>query len=295
MPTLRQLRYLVAIAEHKHFGRAADACAITQPALSQQMAELEADLGSKLVERTGRGVALTELGADIVARARDILASMADLEGAARGENRILGPLRLGVIPTVAPYMMPALLDVFRQQLPGIELQIQEALSASLLSRLSAGMLDLALLALPVTNPGLETMPLFDDSFFLVVRADRRPAEPINAGTALANELLLLEDGHCLRDQAVAFCGGADQRLRSQFGAASLATLVELVAGGLGCTLVPAMALEALIARDSRLVSIPFNEPHPVRKIGLAFRATSTVKPVFRRLAGQIREKYERR
>lgn len=288
MITLRQLRYLDALAQTGHFGRAADACAISQPALSQQIAELEAGLGARLVERTPRGATLTEAGTAVVERAHAILAAVGDLESVARPGTSLAGVVRLGVIPTIAPYLLPRVLPALQAAYSDTQFRIRETVSAMLLAELGAGSLDVVIMALPVAAPGIETLPLFDDRFVFVAPAASAPAGPIAATGLDAYNLLLLEDGHCLRDQALDACGLADLDLRAQLGATSLSTIVQLVAAGLGCTLVPAMALDTLVA-DPRLTAIEFSAPAPSRCIGLAYRATTSRRAGFAALGEVVR------
>ncbi len=282
MPTLRQLRYLVALADHGHFGRAASSCAVSQPALSQQIADLEARLGVDLVDRRGRGAALTETGVLIVSRARAILSSVKDLTRAAAGTDALIGPMVLGVIPTIAPYLLPAALPAMQAAFPNARFAIREAVSATLISELRAGTLDLILLALPIAGEDLENLPLFEDAFHLATALADAPAGPMDPTDLNLASLLLLDEGHCLRDQALSVCGTTDPSLRAQLGATSLATLVQLVAAGLGQTLIPEMALPALA--DPRIAITPFAQPRPSRTIGLAYRSTSSLKTAFARL-----------
>jgi LysR family hydrogen peroxide-inducible transcriptional activator len=289
MPTLRQLRYLTALATHGHFGRAADACAVSQPAMSQQIADLEAELGARLIERGPRGAKLTETGVEIAARARGILSAVGDLSKAARGGEDLTGPLRLGVIPTIAPYLLPKALPAMRALYPAVEFRVREAVSATLLTELTNGGLDLLLMALPAEGEGVETLPLFEDGFVLVTAADDAPKGPVDPATLAPETLLLLDDGHCLRDQALSVCGLADAALRAQLGATSLATLVQLAAAGLGRTFVPEMALETLVSHDPRVRATAFKKPIPSRTIGLAYRSTASSKTAFARLGEAIK------
>lgn len=282
MPTLRQLRYLVALADQGHFGRAALACSVSQPALSQQIADLEARLGVGLVDRRGRGATLTETGLLIVARARAVLSSVQDLTNAATGIDALVGPVALGVIPTIAPFLLPSALPSMQKAFPEASFAIREAVSATLISELRNGRLDLILLALPVLGDDLETVPLFEDGFHLATALADSPGVPMDPANLNLATLLLLDEGHCLRDQALSLCGTADPGLRTQLGATSLATLVQLVAAGLGQTLIPEMALQALA--DPRIAITPFVQPGPTRTIGLAYRSTSSRKAAFARL-----------
>jgi LysR family hydrogen peroxide-inducible transcriptional activator len=295
LPTLRQLRYLVALDAHRHFGRAADACGATQSTLSAGLQELEAVLGARLVERTKRRVLMTPLGAEVVVRARKLLQDAEDIGALVRGSGQPLsGPLRLGVIPTVGPYLLPKVLPRLRRDYPDLRLYLREDLTARLLDRLSDGDLDLVLLALPYRADEFECEALFADPFFLVCPPGHPlAASPLVPGTlAAAADLLLLEEGHCLREHALAACalpalpGTLDHR---QVLGTSLATLVQMVAGGLGVTLLPGMALDCGILVGTDLVSRSLGDDAPARTIGLAWRTSCPRKAEFRRLGEAIR------
>jgi len=275
MTTLRQLRYLDALARTGHFGHAADEVSVTQPALSMQIKELEEALGVPLVERLPRGARLTPDGVEIAARARRILEDVRDLEAVAQSRAGLLaGTLRLGVIPSVAPYLLPRLLATLSRQYPDLDLHINETQTARLVEMLLAGGLDLLLLALPIPTPGVATRPLFDDPFLLA--APTTAPETADPYDLLAREpILLLEDGHCLRDQALSFCaeraaGGVDP-----YGASTLATVIQMVAAGLGVTLLPQMAASVETGRAAAIRLQRFPLPEPARSIGLAWRETS--------------------
>lgn len=274
--TLRQLRYLVAVADTLHFGRAASACHVSQPSLSTQIQQLEDALGVGLVERTQRRVLLTPAGREVVARARRILGEVSDLAAFARGAGVPLsGELRLGVIPTLAPYYLPGVLPALRRDHPDLKLLLREDLTGRLLDMLRAGRLDALILALPVEDPGLETAPLFDEPFHVAMPAGHPlAAHPTVTERDLQGErLLLLEDGHCFRDQALAVCGfDAAGGERDGFAGTSLNTLCEMVAGRIGVTLLPALAAaRAPAGVDTR----PFAAPAPSRRMGLVWRRGS--------------------
>lgn len=288
MVTLRQLRYLTAVAERGHFSRAAEHCAISQPSLSQQIAELETELGVRLFDRSGRKVTLTDMGRAIVPRANAILSAVADLSRvASEGEQR-LQAIRLGVIPTIAPFLLPVALPAIRRLCGSSGFRVREATTKTLLSEIRNNTLDVALLALPVDEAGIETQNLFEDPFFLATPANQRVKGPLAVADVDAGALLLLDDGHCLRDQALTLCGVAAGDLREQLGATSLATLANLVAAGLGQTLVPKMALDAHFAGDRRIRIVPFKKPLPARTVGLAFRSTASNKTAIRQLGEAI-------
>ncbi len=288
--SLRQLRYFDALARSLHFGRAAEQCAVTQPALSMQIQELEKELGAALIERTRTGAKLTPEGEEVARRAGQILASVRDLADHARHTGRVLaGPLRLGVIPTIAPYVLPKLLPALRAAYPDLDLHLREAQTQYVLADLAGGRLDAVLLALPVDEPEIETLELFGDAFVLAMPAGRPVANKTLATPKLfENErLLLLEEGHCLRDQALSFCSLKQVRNLGTFGTTSLSTLVQMVANGFGVTLLPKMSLETEAQRsDIRLLA--FAPPEPSRKIGLAWRKSSPRRRDFAELGAMI-------
>jgi LysR family hydrogen peroxide-inducible transcriptional activator len=287
MPTLRQLRYFSALAKHRHFGRAAEACAVTQPALSMQIRELERMLEVDLVERRPGDVVLTEVGAEVARRGERILAAERDLVDFARHRGRLLaGRLMLGVIPTVAPYLLPKILPALQQRFPDLRIEMRETQTRILLEELARGALDLLILALPVAEADVETLCLFDDPFLLAVPADEvRPRTTrVAADDVDSQRLILLEEGHCLRDQAVAYCGNTRQDGAIGLGATSLTTVMQMVANGYGVTLLPQMAADAE-GRDRRVKLLGFMPPRPGRTIGLAWRRTSPRKADFVALA----------
>jgi LysR family hydrogen peroxide-inducible transcriptional activator len=288
MVTLKQLRYLTALAEHRHFGRAADACAVTQPALSMQIRELEKDLGVDLVERRPGEVLLTETGFEVAQRAERVLAGARDLTDFARHSGRTLsGRLRLGVIPSLAPYLLPRVLPALQQRHRDLRVELRETQTRTLMEELARGALDAVLLALPVEESDIETLTLFEDPFLLAVpAADARTAKArVDSRDIDPRRLILLEEGHCLRDQALAFCG-ARLDTPTGLGATSLATVMQMVANGYGVTLLPRIALP-VEARDERVKVLRFRDPEPTRQIGLAWRRTSPRKADFVAL-GQI-------
>lgn len=283
MPTLRQLRYFDALAAQAHFGRAAEQAHVTQPALSMQIADLERELGVPLVERQPRGAVLTEDGEEVARRARAILLAVEDLVDYARHHRQPLtGGLRVGVIPTIAPYLLPRVLPILKRRYPELRLKLRESQTAVLVSEILAGQLDAALLALPVEDAGIETMALFDDPFLLAMPHDHRLADrEMVAAVEIAGEpLLLLEEGHCLRDQAMAVCRGAGVKQFDTFGATSLSTLSELVINGYGITLLPEVCVP-FEARRRRLAVRPFADPAPKRTLALAWRRSSPRKADF--------------
>lgn len=288
--SFRQLRYFEALANSLHFGKAAEQCAVTQPALSMQIQALEEELGVVLIERTRAGAKLTPEGEEVARRARHILASVRDLADYARHTGRVLsGPLRLGVIPTIAPYVLPKLLPALRARYPGLDLHLREAQTQYVLADLAGGRLDVALLALPVDAPDVETLTLFDDAFVLAMPASR-PLHCRERATPqlLENErLLLLEEGHCLRDQALSFCSLHKVKNLDTFGTTSLSTLVQMVANGFGVTLLPTMSLETEAKRGD-IELLDFEAPEPSRKIGLVWRTSSPCQRDFSELGAEI-------
>ncbi|MBZ6078117.1 hydrogen peroxide-inducible genes activator [Microvirga puerhi] len=276
MITLRQLRYLTAIAETRHFGRAAALCHVTQPALSMQIQELEQSLGCHLVERRRNAVDLTADGQEVARRGAAILASVADLEDYARREKPpLVGLLRLGIIPSIAPYLLPRALPSLHERYPHLELRIRETQTASLVEELIRGDLDLIIAALPLDRPELDTLNAFQDRFLVArqARAHRRKSERMDPSALATEHLLLLEEGHCLRDQALSVCGALSPNIQMAFGASSLSTVMHLVANGYGVTLLPEMAAD--IERTDRVQLIRFADPEPMRMIGLAWRRSS--------------------
>jgi LysR family transcriptional regulator, hydrogen peroxide-inducible genes activator len=295
MITLKQLRYLAALAEHRHFGRAAEACAVTQPALSMQMRDLEKDLGVDLVERRPGEVILTEVGGEVVRRAERVLAAARDLTEFARHSGRLLtGRMRLGVIPTLAPYVLPQILPALQSRHPQARIELRETQTRNLMDELERGALDAVLLALPVDAADIETLPLFGDPFLLAVPAadPRSDRTRIDARDIDMRRLILLEEGHCLRDQALAFCGTrieASSAGATGLGATSLSTVMQMVANGYGVTLLPRIALP-VEARDERVKVLRFRDPEPARQIGLAWRRTSPRRADFLALGEIVRE-----
>ena len=281
--TLRQLRYFDALARHSHFGRAAAACSISQPALSMQIKELEDTLGAVLIERGGRQVRLTRIGEEAASRVRDILRSVDELGDFARASRgRFAGRLRLGMIPTIAPYLLPAVIADLTRTHPELEIHVREALTSKLIEELAEGRLDTAIVALPVSEPALTEVALFAEKF-LLVRPAEDEATPVPSSEALCElRLLLLEEGHCFREQALSFCDMQSSPPREVLDASSLSTLVQMVSAGMGVTLIPEMAI-AVETRSAAVSVARFNDPEPSRTIGMIWRKSSP-------LAGQLLE-----
>jgi LysR family transcriptional regulator, hydrogen peroxide-inducible genes activator len=295
MITLRQLRYLAALARHRHFGRAAADCAVTQPALSMQVRELEREIGTELVERRTGEITLTDTGVEVAHRAEHILAATRDLVDFARHRGVLTGKLRLGIIPTLAPYILPRVLPRLQAAYPLLRLEVRETQTKTLLDELATGDLDAVMLALPADGADAETLRLFDDPFLLALpSADPLPAQRrVAVSDVDQRRLILLEEGHCLRDQALAFCGTASGGAPASLGATSLATVMQMVANGYGVTLLPEVAARVEV-RDSRVKLLRFAEPAPVRTIGLAWRRTSPRKQDFAALGRVITDTLDR-
>jgi len=278
-PTIRQLEYVVAVADHLSFHRAADACHVTQPGLSTQIRQLESYLDVQVFERDRRKVLVTPAGQEVVRQARAVLAAVDELVDAAKVYAKPLpGTLRLGVIPTIAAYLLPECLPTVRDRYPELRLLLREEQTAVLLRLLAEGRLDVLLLALEAELGDVDTMKLFEDPFVVAVPRSHRLAKKKAIRTAeLAGEqVLLLDDGHCLRGQTASVCRQAGAEELGDFRASSLTTLAQMVASGLGVTLLPAMALHVEADPRDELTTIRFAAPEPRRTIGLAWRRTSS-------------------
>ncbi len=294
LPTPQQLRYLLALAEHRHFGRAADACAVTQSTLSAGLMALERQLNAVLLDRSaGRRITFTPLGHQIIARARRALAALeAVVESADTSRGPMTGPLRLGVIPTIGPFLLPRLMPVLRASFPRLQLFLREDLTANLVARLESGKLDAVLLAVPCECNGMVSEPLARDELLLALpRGHRLAARSRVPVAALADEpLLLLEDGHCLRDHALELCRLPRGDSGNRFGATSLHTLVHMVAGGLGVGILPRLAVEAGVTAGTELELRPIASPTAWRQIGMAWRPDSLRAADYRTLAARVTE-----
>lgn len=293
LPSLRQLRHLAALAEHRHFGRAAAACGITQSTLSASLKELEDLLQAPLVDRTQRKVVLTPLGEEVVARGQAILHEAEELVRATEGHRAPLtGTVRLGVIPTIGPFLLPRILPRLRKAYPTLKLYLTEDQTARVLEDLGAGRLDAVLLALPYDCGNVDMAPLFDDPFSIVMRRDHKLAKtPELPAHALDREaLLLLRDGHCLKDHALSACRIDGRRHVDAFEATSLHTLVQMVDNGLGVTLLPRLALDANILKGTDLVAKPLASDAPSRQIALVWRRGTGRRAEFELLARTIGE-----
>jgi LysR family hydrogen peroxide-inducible transcriptional activator len=291
LPTLRQLQHFSALAEHLHFGKAAGAVHVTQSTLSGSIKELEDSLGAALVDRTKRSVVLTPLGAEIAARARMLIAEAEDLAQAASASRAPLsGSVRLGAIPTIAPFVLPQVLPGLRRAYPKLKLYLVEDLTHRLVAQLKDGALDAALIALPYDLPGLDHADVFEDAFLLAAPKDHRlmTAKRFEADDLGAEPLLLLRDGHCLRDHALSACGFDGPRAPTGFEATSLMTLTQMVDNGLGLTLLPQMAVRRGILKGTRIAVRALEKDAPSRMIALAWRKGTARKAEFALLAREI-------
>jgi LysR family hydrogen peroxide-inducible transcriptional activator len=290
LPSPQQLRYLLALAEHRHFGRAADACAVTQSTLSAGMTALERLLDARILERDGsKRVVFTPLGVELVERARHAITALGGLvEAAAASRAPMSGRLRLGVIPTIGPFLLPRLMPALRGAFPNLRLYVREDLTERLVAQMADGRLDLVLLALPCTCAGADTLGVVRDEFLAAVPQGHPLAalEIIPPAALAAERLLLLEDGHCLRDQALTACGFARGEAPAEdFAATSLHTLAQMVAGGLGVTLLPRIAVDAGITAGTNLELRPLSGPGAWRTLGLAWRPNAPRAAEYRALA----------
>lgn len=288
--TLKHFRYFDALARLEHFGRAAEACSISQPALSMQIKELEAMLGSPLVERNARQIRLTTLGEDFLVRARRVLSEVDDMSELARKPNGPLaGRLRMGIIPTVAPYLLPEIIRRLSSALPDLELRPRESVTDSLLEDLLQTRLDFVIAALPVSEPSLREFALFDEEFVLIRSAQDGGKPPPPPEKLQEMKLLLLEEGHCFRDQALSFCDirASDPNLLME--GSSLATLVQMVDAGLGLTLIPEMAVP-LETKGTTVAVSRFEMKKPKRKIGMVWRKTNPLEKQLMGLGATIRQ-----
>lgn len=288
--TLKQLRYFEALARHGHFGRAADARAISQPALSMQIKELEESLGTALFERGARQVRLTNFGEEFALRVRDILRSVDELGDLARASHdRLVGRLRIGVIPTIAPYLLPTIIGNLTRMSAGLDIHVRETLTAKLIQELAEGRLDTAIVALPVSEPSLTEVALFAEDFVLVRPGEDKGKPVPNRETLREMRLLLLEEGHCFRDQALSFCNMHSALPREVLDASSLSTLVQMVSAGIGVTLIPEMAV-AVETRSAPVSVARFKGPQPSRTVGMIWRKTSPLAKQLLQIAEVVRQ-----
>lgn len=289
---LRMLSYLVALADTRHFGKAADACFVSQPTLSSQIKKLEEQLGVVLVERHPGNIMLTEVGERIVERSRNMLHTATEITQLAQSfADPLAGDLRIGLIPTLGPYLLPHVVASIRKDLPNLKCQYLEYQTDTVLERLHDGRVDVAILALPIDTDGLTVEPIFSEPFRLAVH-DSHPLanrKQVKLGELTGQSFLLLEDGHCLRDQALEVCALAGITERSDFRATSLETLRQMVAANAGVTLLPALAVDETKRGD--VVDIRFNKPVPHREIAAVWRSTSVREDAIRALVKTIARK----
>ncbi|MEZ5920977.1 MAG: hydrogen peroxide-inducible genes activator [Parvularculaceae bacterium] len=292
LPTLRQLQFFMALVRRQSFSRAAADCLVSQSTLSSAIKELEGQLARQLVDRSTRRFALTPAGKEVADRASEILALAEDMTRTLAAREPLEGPFNLGVIPTIAPFVLPRAAPLLSKAYPKLELFLREDLTASLVDRLSAGALDAALIALPYDLPGLDWIELAEDPFYFAAGPDN----PLAAKKTVSTEdlksahLILLEDGHCLREHALDVCQMRDADMSGSFGATSLFTLAQMVRSGLGATLMPKMAIDAGLATNAGLIVRPLDGAAPARKIGLAWRKGSGRSDDCARLAEILKE-----
>ncbi len=286
LPTIKQLRYFVALTRHRHFGQAARACFVSPSAFSIAIRDLEALLDVRLVDRTNKQVTITATGKEVADQARRCLRDLEHLVGLAQNQrNPLSGRLKLGIIPTIAPFLLPKVLPELRRRYPKLRLYLHEGLTEDIYERLMSGDLDLILLALPYELRGVTTMPLFDDPFYLTCHARTRLLDPehYDVRDLPVESILLLEEGHCLRDHALAACALRHSDQVSRFSASSLLTLVEMVDADLGITYLPRLALDSTLLQNTDLRTYPLPEDGR-RQIGLAWRQGSAFEAPFRML-----------
>lgn len=291
--TLKQLRYFEAMARHGHFGRAAEACSISQPALSVQIRELEDALGTALFERGPRQVRMTGFGEEFALRCREILRSVDELTDLARASrDGLSGRLGIGVIPTVAPYLLPTILGDLGRLHSGLDIRVREALTHRLIEEVTEGRLETAIVALPVSEPSFTEVALFSEEFVLVRPAEDEGKSVPNGEALRTMRLLLLEEGHCFRDQALSFCNMSPTPPRELMHGSSLTTLVQMVSAGIGVTLIPEMAL-AVETRSASVSLARFKAPKPSRTIGMIWRRTSPLARQLMQLSEVVRRSAE--
>lgn len=288
--TLKQLRYFEALARHGHFGRAAEVCAISQPALSLQIKDLEGSLGAILFERGSRQVQLTGFGEEFARRVRSILQSVDELGDLARAsQDKLAGRLRIGIIPTVAPYFLPSLVRDLTRAYAGLDIHVRETLTAKLIRELIDGRLDMAIVALPTSERAFTEVPLFSEHFVLVRPGEEEGMPPPNVEALREMRVLLLEEGHCFRAQALSFCERHAAAPREILEGSSLSTLVQMVGTGIGVTLIPEMAVP-VETRSADVSVTRFRSPEPSRTIGMIWRKTSPLAAQLHQMAGVVRQ-----
>ncbi|WP_375205159.1 hydrogen peroxide-inducible genes activator [Hyphococcus sp.] len=292
LPTLRQLQFFMALVRRESFSKAAEDCFVSQSTLSSAIKEMEALMNQQLVDRSTRSFALTPAGEEVAARAPALLAGAEDLVRAASGRRPLEGPFTLGVIPTIAPFILPRAAKAFKKAFPKLDLYLREDLTATLAERLAAGLVDAAILAFPYDLPGIDSVEIGVDPFWFACAPDHPLAEKKKLKRDDINgcELLLLEDGHCLREHAIDACELRDRDAAASFGGTSLFTLAQMTKAGLGATLLPDMAVKDGLAKSAGLKVIPFTDPAPVRTIGVAWRRGSGRKEEAMALAEELKK-----
>ncbi len=291
--SLKQLRYFDALAREGHFGRAAISCSISQPALSMQIKELEATIGSALFERSARQIRLTNLGEEFALRSQQILRSIEELGDLARAtQDNLVGRLRIGIIPTIAPYLLPSIITRLRHAYPEIDIHVRETLTQKLIEELSDGKIDTAIVALPVSEPSLTEIALFSEDFVLVRSADDA-GKPVPSSASLAKmKLLLLEEGHCFRDQALSFCNIRPTHPREGLDGSTLSTLVQMASAGMGVTLIPQMAV-GVETRATPVSVARFKRQKPSRTIGMIWRKSNPLATQLQEISDTVKRSAE--
>jgi len=288
---LRDLEYLVAIDEERHFHKAAERCFVSQPTLSGQIKKLEETLGVLLVERNNRSVNMTSAGTAVAKRARQILLGVKDIRDiAASFQDPMVGDLRLGIIPTIAPYLLPIMMPEISKRFPDLKLWLYEYQTQVLMEKLSQGSLDVLILAFPVESHDFVELDIYREPFRLAINKDQKLSrrKTVNLGDISANEMMLLEEGHCLRGHVLDVCLLAGSQELTQFQATSLETLRHMVGEGMGVTLMPELAVPARIKRDDVIRYVEFSDPKPNRRIGMLYRKQSYREEVFQKIADLI-------
>lgn len=291
---IRDLKYLTALAEHQHFGRAAESCFVSQPTLSTQIKKLEEELGVTLVERDNKKVMLTSIGRTISECAEDILNDVDEIKALAKqASDPESGTLTLGLIPTIGPYLLPYAVKAIRKRFPNIKLYLHEAQTHALTDMLKTGKIDAAIMALPIADERIESYPMYAEAFFAALPMGHKlgKAKILKPSQLKNTEMMLLEDGHCLRDQALDICHKMGSHEMSGFRATSLETLRQMVASGVGVTLLPTLAAESSQCTESGISIIPFSEPQPKRDIGVFYRPSSPRKDLFKEVGRTIADR----
>lgn len=291
---IRDLKYLIALSETRHFGNAAEACHVSQPTLSTQIKKLEHELGITLVERDNKHVILTELGQTVVEHAKDVLASVECIKDIAQqSKDPESGTLTLGLIPTIGPYLLPYAIKAIKARFPDLTLYLHEAKTEDLTSMLKAGKIDAAIMALPIQDDRLDHHPIYHEAFFAALPARHKLAkkDTLHFSDLKDHNIMLLEDGHCMRDQALDICQRAGSDETEEFRATSLETLRQMVISGVGMTLLPTLAAESSMGQPQDIAIIPFEAPYPKRTIAIFFRRSTPRKALLKNIGDTIASK----